>query len=315
MPASRRTFPRPAHGRSGYTLVELVVSLGISAVLVGGLASSVLIATKSLESPSSSSAATVEAGEAADQLAAELGTALTFTERTSTALTFTVPDRDGDQQAETIRYAWSGAGNPLTRQYNGSAATAAPLTGRLQGFNLQYLTKTILPPVRVSVQQNLAYYNGSNADLNISQSRWPAQYFQPSLPSNATAWSIITVRLYLKKVGLGQTLTIRISAANGSGKPTGTPLATASRSTSSISTTSFQWVDVSLSGLTGLSPSTGLVLQVTGSGSGTLAVTRCRLGSAPSSSIYCESTNQGSSWTNIPNSAMHFQVLGTVTTQ
>ncbi len=305
---------RGEYARPGYTLIEMVVSLGISTVLIGGLSSAVMIATKSLGTPASSSTAVVDAGEAADLLVADIGTALAFTERTASAVTFTVPDRNGDLQPETIRYAWAGTGTGLTRQYNGTASSAAVLTDALQDFNMQYLTRTMLPPVRESVPQNLVYYNNSNVDLNISQSRWPAQYFAPSLPSNATAWSITKIRLYLKKYGSSQTLSIRVNAANASGKPTGTPLATAAVNTTSISSLNFQWVDVSLN-LTSLTPTTGLVLQITGTGSGTLVVSRNRLATAPTTSIYSESTNQGSTWTLIPSSAMHFQVLGTVTTQ
>jgi hypothetical protein len=55
----------------------------------------------------------------------DLEFALAFSEQTATAMTFTVPDRDGDLLAETIRYAWSGTpGDPLTRQINeGAVAT------------------------------------------------------------------------------------------------------------------------------------------------------------------------------------------------
>ena len=39
---------------------------------------------------------------------ADLQLATGFTERTTKAATFTVPDRDGDSKPETLRYAWSG---------------------------------------------------------------------------------------------------------------------------------------------------------------------------------------------------------------
>lgn len=55
-------------------------------------------------------------------LLADIQLAQSFSENTTTAVTFTVPDRNGDNNPETIRYAWSGnAGDPLTRQYNSGA--------------------------------------------------------------------------------------------------------------------------------------------------------------------------------------------------
>ena len=60
------------------------------------------------------------------ELLADLEFALAFSEKTDHALTFTVPDRDGDFISETIRYAWSGTpGDPLTRQYNGGAVATS----------------------------------------------------------------------------------------------------------------------------------------------------------------------------------------------
>ena len=41
-------------------------------------------------------------------LMADVGMALSFSERSTKAITFTVPDRNGDSLVETIRYAWSG---------------------------------------------------------------------------------------------------------------------------------------------------------------------------------------------------------------
>jgi hypothetical protein len=68
----------------------------------------------------------------------DLQTAKSFTERTATAVTFTVPDRDGDNIDETIRYAWAGTpGDPLTYQLNGGTATT--LADDVQQFNLAAL--------------------------------------------------------------------------------------------------------------------------------------------------------------------------------
>ena len=67
-----------------------------------------------------------ETGRLLDLMTRDLRLALSFSERTPTAVTFTVPDRDGDGDTETIRYAWETPDGdpatngvaPLTMKYN-----------------------------------------------------------------------------------------------------------------------------------------------------------------------------------------------------
>lgn len=108
--------------RAGYTLLEMVAaSLGAGILLVG-LSSSLFIALRATETSQTPTTFLIKANEAILELEADLEFALAFTERSSRAMTFLVPDRDGDGDVETIRYAWSGTrGDPLTRQYNGGA--------------------------------------------------------------------------------------------------------------------------------------------------------------------------------------------------
>ncbi|MCY2929664.1 MAG: hypothetical protein NTV86_09265, partial [Planctomycetota bacterium] len=75
------------------------------------------------------------------QITAEVALAKTVTERTATAITFTIPDRNADGQDETIRYSWTGtAGGALTRTYNGTGVTIAD---NVYYFNATYLLKTV----------------------------------------------------------------------------------------------------------------------------------------------------------------------------
>jgi type II secretory pathway pseudopilin PulG len=139
-----------ARARSGYTLIELLMAMGSATVLVGGLASSVLISSRAFSPDASAGADANRSAVALAQLSADLRLALRFTERTATAATFTVPDRTGDQLPETIRYSWSGtSGQPLMYQYNGETALA--LVNDVKQFNLTAVTRTIaaepvLPP-------------------------------------------------------------------------------------------------------------------------------------------------------------------------
>ena len=140
--ASTRSLP----GRfcAGFTLIEMLVSIAIMTVLVTGIASAIMLATRAAEG-AGQPAALAEASRVVDQITAELAVALSFSERTNIAVTFTVPDRDSDEAPETIRYAWSGvAGHPLTRTYNGGATQ--PIAQNVHHFNVTYLLKSLAPP-------------------------------------------------------------------------------------------------------------------------------------------------------------------------
>src|SRR5947209_5212405 len=112
-------YPLPASARA-YTLVELVVSLAVLSILLLAIGSSLTVALSATGNAATNAAAVQQSCDAADQIADDLNVAMNFTERTATAVTFTVPSRSGAATADTIRYAWAGtAGNPLTRQFNG----------------------------------------------------------------------------------------------------------------------------------------------------------------------------------------------------
>lgn len=135
-PLSNRGFRRvlrrrsrttgPTSRRAGVTLLEVVISVAVMSVLMGGIASAIVLATYALPSKESVSGATIAAYQAASELVDDLHCALSFTQRTATTVEFTVADRTGDAIVETIRYEWSGTpGDPLTRTYNGSSIEVA----------------------------------------------------------------------------------------------------------------------------------------------------------------------------------------------
>ncbi len=129
--------------RSALTLLEMAVCLASSTILVAGLAGSVYLSSQTLPGNENASRQAAQASGVVRDVIADVSLALSFTERTARAMTFTVPDRDGDNQPETIRYAWSGtAGDPLTYQYN--SGTVISVATDVQAFNLEGLTRTML---------------------------------------------------------------------------------------------------------------------------------------------------------------------------
>ncbi len=115
--------PKKAH-YSGFTLIEMVISVAIISILMTAIASAILLTSKAIPSQDSPGDAALKATKALARLNEELQSVRFFTEATSTAMTIIVPDQNGDGDAEQIRYSWSGtAGDPLVRTLNGSVNT------------------------------------------------------------------------------------------------------------------------------------------------------------------------------------------------
>jgi hypothetical protein len=141
--ASPRLPLSASPGRAGYTLMELIVSALVSSILMAGLGSTIYIATRAGDPDVGSLRDCQESSAAAFDITAELQFAQSFTERTATSVKFTVADRNGDTNPETIRYAWSGTpGDPLTRQFNGGAVI--DVVQNVYDFNLDYQTKSVI---------------------------------------------------------------------------------------------------------------------------------------------------------------------------
>ncbi|MCH2114008.1 MAG: hypothetical protein MK171_03725 [Pirellulales bacterium] len=164
-----RTQPRRGiRTRAGHTLMELIVSMATATFILGGLSSSLYVGGQALNQSGTTQRA--EADKVLDRFVADVEHALVFLDRQPNTVTFTVPDRDGNGQPDTIRYAWSGSpGDPLTYEYNGSAAET--IADDVQNFNLVAMTRTMTaPPLVVSSTDT----SGSNslfvvADPDLSE--------------------------------------------------------------------------------------------------------------------------------------------------
>jgi len=128
--------------RLGFSMLELVVASASAAVLMGGLGASLYIAGQSLEVSTNAQSSSQGSQQTLAMIHRELQSAISMSELTATSVTMKVPDRDADGAPETIRYAWSGtAGDPLTQEYNGGAATTVATD--VQSFSLSWLTRLI----------------------------------------------------------------------------------------------------------------------------------------------------------------------------
>ena len=124
--------------RRGLTLIELIISIAISAILMVGLSSAMFIALRASNTSSGPGDGALNANSVVVDMIAEIQYAQSITEQTATAINVTVPDQNSDTFPETIRYAWSGIpGDPLTRQYN--SGTVANVVVDVNDFALEYV--------------------------------------------------------------------------------------------------------------------------------------------------------------------------------
>ena len=101
-----------------------MVASASAGVIVVGLSSSLYISAQAIDVDNGASARTMATERALGLLLADVEHALAFKQRTTTALEFTVPDRDEDGRPESLLYSWSGnAGDPLVRSLNGGTTT------------------------------------------------------------------------------------------------------------------------------------------------------------------------------------------------
>jgi prepilin-type N-terminal cleavage/methylation domain-containing protein len=331
MISRRRQFRRGVAGvlcRGGFTLMELLLSAAILAVLSVAMGSAVMIASRAIghRSPDSSAARSVSAAEAVEQIRSDLRTAMSFTERQPRAVTFTVPDRDGDGVKETIRYAWAGAsGAPLMRVYNGSPPET--LAQDVRAFDLSYLLQSLEPSGQTGPQvggemllmSHVDAPGGSMRSILIDDKRMAAQYFKPILPANAVSWKITRIQvLGRSERQTNGILNFWVTAANGSLKPAYPIHETVQVSEAQLPLTA-DWFEVRFTQLDGLDPATGVCLVIGyRSGNGDVGLIMYEENGNPmtSGTHWMTSSDGGSSFTN-PSSTrdMCFRVYGTVTTE
>ena len=307
----------PCCGRRGLTLVELVISFVLAAILLVGMTSAMVLATRALPENAGAVDAAVNTGDVMRNLSNELRNAICITENTATAVTFTVADRDGDGSPERIRYTWSGtAGQPLTRQYNSAAAVT--VLDNVQQFALTYdVTRATEeypgPPVEGS-EVELNHFDASvnSAEFNVTNTKWIAQYFKPSaalLTPDVVSWRITRAYIRARRFDLSfQDTRVQIRTANADHTPTATILDEQILNEWSMGTTLY-WRDFTFDNVRGLSPVAGACLVLKCDSSGTSA--RILYDNA-SGSDRVTTSDSGSSWTVDAGKAMLYYAYGTI---
>ena len=134
--------------RAAFTLVELMVSVAIISVIMGGVAGTIMFSARQMADSAEAETRSFNTCEILAEINAELALALSVERRDDDAVTLTVPDRNGDGAPETIAYEWQ-HDDPdstqwtLVRTYNdGEAAVVAE---DVRHFELTYRLRTVEP--------------------------------------------------------------------------------------------------------------------------------------------------------------------------
>jgi prepilin-type N-terminal cleavage/methylation domain-containing protein len=313
------TTLNPQSKGRGFTLIEVVVSLGISAVLMLGIGSAMLFAARAMPDAASPTAAIVDAGGALEQLITDLQYAVSIKNKSATMIDFTVADRDGNDIPETIRYEWSGtAGATLTRRYNGGTVVTVLADVRDFALSCDLLTiSTLVPQGNESAETILNSYDGTvgRDNYRMRSSEWYGQYFRPALPVDAVSWKVTRVRLSARTDGspAGE-CRVQLQQATVGKLPSGTVIEEKTLLESSL-LGGYQEQEFAFTQAGGLSPTQGLCLVVKWIADSVA----CQLwgfnaNASTSDSFMVKSTDGGASWTAPAGMSLLYTVYGTVTT-
>ncbi|MCX5654444.1 MAG: type II secretion system protein [Planctomycetota bacterium] len=297
-----------------FSLVELVVTMVIVAILMAAIGSTIVLASRAIPNANNPTACTIEASMALDQLVAELEAAVYISEHSQTAVAFTVADRNADGLTERIRYAWSGTpGDPLTRQYNGGTAAAFILN--VQQFSLvpriQSITEAYPGTGVEDTFDSLLVNKDSGAgfsDLNAKPDQWLGQHFATSLPGGTMGWRPTRVRFVVRKASSGTFSKVCLRPAGADLKPTSTVLQSQSMDAGTLPV-GYAWTEFPFSGMDRVAPTNAQCLVVRYySGTGNAATLQGCSGSG-----LVTSADSGATWSYSGSSALRAQLYGKVT--
>jgi len=304
-------------GSRGFTLMELTLSLAVTSILLVAIGSTVMLAARALPDKTAPADRVIRAGQAMREIAEDLQVARYLTERSATAVTISLPDRNGDGLPERVRYAWSGTpGDPLTRQYNDGPAAA--VLDDVHQFNLTYhlkdATEEYPGPLVESAEQILSGYSGAGdlEDYKVDKDHWIGQYLRPSLSADAVRWRVTRVLFRAQKEGspVEHTL-VQLRTAGTDNKPTSTVLEEHTMFESDLDD-DYSWREFSFSNVNDLLPGQGLCL----------VLQHPRI-DGPSAEIEYDdddgtgrlrTSNAGQIWEYKTDRAMRYFVWGTVST-
>lgn len=309
----------------GFTLLEMIASLTISAILLLGLTSLLSIGLKAA-TPSPTAEATRQAADITDLILRDVCSARSFGTLTSNEIEMKVPGQEPGS-LDSIRYKWQGKTDKrLLRSINGAAFHQ--IAQQIDPFEFYFSTQQVsleTPAIQSIADDVIQQYRTTaftNAQqFNTSTSNWIAQRFQPVLHPEAISWSITRISLYLKRSISGQSGQFRIKIHPidpATGKPMNMEVTSVLVDTPSLPT-EYQWTAFDFPEPVALNPSAAYAFVIAPFGSaGNMPQIEFRQGffQLVTNAYRMTSGNAGSTWSTPDGlSCLRFQIDGTVKTQ
>lgn len=307
--------------RRGLTLLELIVSLGVSSILLLGMGASLKLSLEATDLGNGPYRNINLAGRTLDQFEREVSYAkgITLGTGSGTEIVIVSPDMDGDGTDETIRYQWAGqAGDPLTRQLNNGITQ--DLLPSVHAFDLELTLQTIIQTGDATESDEQTWIEQTNAFIVTSNTLdWndaAGTDFVPALPADAITWSVTRVDLQCAQHGNSNgVLHARISKANASRQPG--ELVDQVTVLESTLPGSLGWHSIDFPAASGLAPGERVCFTLYGESGNQKVVEVKTLGwsfSSPETWLHYTNNHQNSNWSTLPFNDLVIRVVGTYTT-
>lgn len=302
--------------RGAFTLVELVLAMAGTSLLLLGITSAIVVASRSAFDPEQPQTALARSRSVAQLIAQDLAQATSIVEGTATAVEFTVADRDDDGLEETLRYEWSGlAGDGIFRSFNGDSALLAPDIASLTfTYNTTTENATVVGSAAEGAEQLLyAFEDASLSNVPISTTSWLAMTIAPTLPSDATAWSVTRLSFEAKQDAAATgTLLIKVRSSLSVLTSVLGPTITVNESDLPAA---YGWTTVPVSGVAGLSPSSSVSISFEAVSllANSARMKYCDACEAHAVAYRSASSSAGTTWTTYVDGALNLRVYGKIT--
>jgi hypothetical protein len=301
--------------RPAFTLIELVLAMAGTTLLLLGVTSTIIVASRAAYNPEQPQSALARSRSIAQTIADDLAQATSLVRGTSNLVEFTVADRDDDGSDDTIRYEWSGTlGDGIYRSINGDPTLLAT---DIASLSFTYSTTSenatvVGDPAEGPEQLLYDFEDAALSNVPISTTSWLAMTFAPTLPSDATAWSITRLSFEAKQDGAATgTLTIKFRSSLS---VLTSLLGTAIDVNESSLPVNYGWTTVPVSGVTGLSPSASISIsfETASQAANSARLWYCDSCEADAVAYRSASSTAGSTWTSYSDGALNIRVYGTV---
>ncbi|MFZ4572856.1 MAG: PulJ/GspJ family protein [Phycisphaerales bacterium] len=300
----------------GFTLIELVLSMGMLVLICGVVAGVVSLAGRSMESPDERATGPLETARVLSGVLDELSLATSVTTAQSGKVEFTTGDVTGDGAADSVSYSWSEPGAPLLRTVNaGAEIEIAPAVAEFGvAFTSREATHEVAGADAEGAEQLLASWSlDGPVSAKVTATSIHAQYLRPALSAEVTGWRPTRIELFLASEGPATgSFQVRAFAASPPSRGL-TALCSTSVSESSLPATA-GWHSVSLPVPGVLGPTQGLLVTIGQGALGDSGTLRARLSGVPArGGALAIAALSGLAWTDYPDGSLRFRLYGRTT--